>query len=81
MDKDTVKLIISIEEHLQLLSQQIHEVKLIALATKDTLAQLNPKAEAIYEKAYAHNSRTVVPKIADLVEGYEQTIKALKLLL
>lgn len=42
MDKDIVSLIISIEEHLQILSQQIHEIKLISLATKDTLAQVTP---------------------------------------
>src|SRR5438270_723885 len=48
MDKDVVRLLIATEEHLSLLSQQIHEIKLIALATKDTLANLQPQAAEIY---------------------------------
>jgi len=44
-------------DELILLKQQIREASLIALATKETLAALQPRAAEIYEAAYNEHSR------------------------
>jgi hypothetical protein len=67
-------------ESLVVLKQQVREVGLIALATKDTLANLHPRGEEIYEKAYNEHSRLTASTHNQVIDGWQQIAAELKAL-
>jgi hypothetical protein len=65
-------------ENLAVLKQQVREVHLIALATKDTLANLHPRADEIYEQAYSEHSRVTIKLHSEVIEEWRRLASALK---
>ncbi len=53
------------------LKTHVRQSSLIALATKDTLANLHPNAGDIYESAYREHSTATGPIHTQIVDGWK----------
>jgi hypothetical protein len=77
-DSEIGQLLGAFYENLVVLKQQVREVHLIAVAAKDTLANLHPQAVEIYEQAYNESSHATAQAHNEVIEEWRQLASALR---
>jgi hypothetical protein len=78
-DSEIGQLIAGVYDHLIGVEKRLREVKLIALATKDTLVHLHPDAAAVYEAAYSKHSASTAVAHKQLIDELQNIAQELRI--